>query len=480
MDTIDSNTVAIALAIVFMLSSVAVMFAALRPTFTLYALAAVVSLVGINIHLGVTLYLSRIVIIFFLVSILVRAALDKQTRLPYKFLSPFIMLFGLILLFQLISVLFSGRISDGLVQLFINLSVMAVFITVICVGNRVEVITKAVTIYLVTGLVQGLYGIYQVIGAQFNWPTYQTLMAGIPTANDRTLGGYQYFGAYESFRAVGFFSADVSHYAGYMAGVLILAIALLTFNRRSWFLIAVIVAGAMGLLFSLSRSGILAFVVVGIPSLLFLLWRVHRSAQRSNSRRVQLFLRLTVLGGATVFLLVLISPEIELTKTFETISIRMADLANTGDDQLESMQTHILTRLLAVDAFASSPLIGVGMGVTAAPWYSESYHTFWFGAHSHHLDMLGQTGLIGAGLQWLFMGLVARYMWHGLFVGRDNSLERHLLAGLLAAFVTIVLGNLLYYYYLNDFVWFLMGCGVTLSRLLILEAHKRVASPVVV
>src|ERR1017187_9752672 len=322
MDTIDSNTVAIALAIVFMLSSFAVMFAALRPTFTLYALAAVVSLVGINIHLGVTLYLSRIVIIFFLVSILVRAALDKQTRLPYKFLSPFIMLFGLVLLFQMISVLFSGRISDGLVQLFINLSVMAVFITVICVGNRVEVITKAVTIYLVTGLVQGLYGIYQVIGAQFNWPTYQTLMAGIPTANDRTLGGYQYFGAYESFRAVGFFSADVSHYAGYMAGVLILAIALLTFNRRSWFLIAVIVAGAMGLLFSLSRSGILAFVVVGIPSLLFLLWRVHRSGQGSNSRGGQLFLRLTVLGGATVFLLVLISPEIELTKTFETISIR--------------------------------------------------------------------------------------------------------------------------------------------------------------
>lgn len=46
------------------------------------------------------------------------------------------------------------------------------------------------------------------------------------------------------------------------------------------------------------------------------------------------------------------------------------------------------------------------------------------GAHSHHLDILGQTGLIGAGLQFIFMAL----------------------AGLLYAYIAIIFGNFMYHF----------------------------------
>lgn len=465
----------IGLTIILMLSAAVVLMSLLfvtsSPAFSVYALAAVVSLVGLNIHVGVTFYLSRIVIIFFLIVILVREAMGKQIRLSIKVLSPYIKLFSLLLIVQFTSALFSDHVLDGVRQTFIYVSLMALFLTVIIVGAKVEIITKAIQIYLGTGLVQGLYGMYQVIGGPFGWPSYQTLMVGIPTANDRTADGFYYSGAYQAFRAIGFFPADVSHYAGYMAGVLILAIALLVQNRRSLFLYAVIVVGTMGLLFSLSRSGILAFILFGIPSLSFLLWRVLPAAQRSYLALIKALAPM-VLMGIAIAITTIVVLDINITKVSDAIYSRLADVVEAGENQNESMAEHIHTRLLGLDAWASSPLLGVGPGVNASPWFSEKYQAGWAGSHSHHINMLGETGLVGTGLEWLLMWLVARYMWRGLFVRRENTPERNLLAGLLAAYITIIFGNLFYSYYLNDFVWFLMACGVALSRAMIVEAHK--------
>jgi hypothetical protein len=442
---------------------VLVVQAASRPSIILYALALVVSLVGINIHIGVTIYLSRLILIIFLISLLVRSALGKGDGFQFQFDSRFINLFALTLLVHLISVLFSSHTSDGFRQMFIYMSMMAIFTTVVIVGTRTEFIIKAIKLYLALGVVQGLYGIYQVIGAPMSWPTYQTFMAGIPTANDRLQDGYYYFGAYNAFRATGFFPEDVSHYSGYMAGVLLLAISLVAYNRRSFFPYIVILIGGMGLLLSLSRSGIVAFIVFGLPSLLFLLRHVRAFGRRFWRSIALSCLSLAILGGV-IAPLVLPRLNIDVPNTLEIVSTRLMDVLNPGVDAYESMEGHILTRLMALDAFASSPVIGVGLGVNDSPWYSERYHELWGGAHSYHLDILGQTGILGAGLVWTFMGLVGLYMWHGLKIPCAGREERILLAGLVAAYITIILGNFFYHYYLMDFVWFLMGCGVALSR----------------
>jgi O-antigen ligase len=161
-----------------------------------------------------------------------------------------------------------------------------------------------------------------------------------------------------------------------------------------------------------------------------------------------------------------------MLKVSDAIQSRLTDVVEAGENENESMAEHIYTRLLGLDAFVSSPIIGVGPGVNASPWYSETYQAEWAGSHSHHINMLGETGFLGAGLEWIIMFWVARYMWRGLFVGRKNTPERNLLAGLLAAYITIIFGNLFYFYYLNDFVWFLMACGVALSRAIILKEKK--------
>lgn len=471
MDAIGSNTLAIGLVVVLLLSAVMVVAAASRPHTVLYALAATVSLVGINVHLGVTLYLSRAFILLFLVSMLIRAAVGKRVRLPSRFFFPFLVLFALILCFQVVSVLLSGQVVDGLRQLSIYVSAMAVFLVVLFLSDDKAATIKSIKVYLVTGFVQGLYGVYQMVGNPFGWPTYQTLLAGIPTANDRTVDGYVYSSLYRAFRASGFFPADVSHYAGYMAGVLVLAIALMVHNRRSVLPYVVLVFGLMGLVFSLSRSGILAFVVFGLPSLFFLLSRIRPVARvLYRSLAIPGLLALILLG--VVGPIVLSSYDIDLPNPAEIISARLDDVLNPRENSGESMDEHVMTRLTGLDAMASSPLIGVGLGVNASPWYSERYQRGWAGSHSHHIDVLGQTGLIGGALQFLLMAIVGTYMWRGLLAKRDRSVERHVLAGILAAYIAILMGNFLYAYFLNDFVWFLMASGVALSRLLILEARK--------
>lgn len=449
-----------------------------RPHYIFYALAAVVSVVGIHIHLGATFYLSRIVIIFFMISWVVILLLGGRIRFPAQFLSRYLLLFFLILLFQFISVLFSDQVQDGLRQILIYISVMTLFVVIITVARSIEVVLTGLKIYLGVGLIQGLYGIYQVVGGPYKWPTYQTFLAAanIPTSNDHTIGGYIYSGAYNSFRALGFFPADMSHYAGYMAGVLLLALAFLTHNRRMILPYFVILFGGAGLILSLSRSGMLAFLMFGLPALLFLLSKIYPAKIRESRRSVVP----TLLGGGLV--LALIGPpllstfDIKLPNATEIISSRMADLLNPGSNQKESMSEHVATKLAGLDALATSPLLGVGLGVNASPWYSEKYERGWGGSHSHHLDILGQTGLIGAGLQFLFMALIARYMWRGLFVTSEASQERHVLAGLLAAYMAIIFGNFMYHYFTLDFVWFVMGSGVALSRLLILKAEKNAAA----
>jgi hypothetical protein len=312
---------------------------------------------------------------------------------------------------------------------------------------------------------------YQVVGSTFNWPTYQTLMGDIPTANDRTLDGYLYSGAYGAFRATGFFPADVSHYAGYMAGIVVLGLALMVYDRR-WVLPYVAsISGAIGLIFSLSRSGILACIVIGIPTLFFLLSKI-RPVGRVLYRSVLIPGVIGIVLFGVVGPIVVSSYGIELPNASKIIESRLADIFDPGSNARESMSEHLATRMAGLNAFATHPLLGVGLGVNATPWFDEFAMRGWGGSHSYHLDVLGQTGLIGAVLQFLVMGLAIRLMWRAFMAKGDLSIERHALAGLLAAYIAIVFGQFMYAYYMNDFVWFLMGTGVAMSRLILLESRQ--------
>jgi hypothetical protein len=444
----------------------------IRPRIILYGLAAFVSIVGVNIHVGATLYLSRVFVLLFLASLLVKTALGARVQVSPRLLGPFVLIFALMLFFQLVAAFTSPQVADGVRVVFIYVSAMLIFFAVIIVADTQEAVVRAVYIYLAAGIFQALYGMYQVVGAPFAWPTYQTFMAGIPTANDRTDDGFLYAGAYEAFRATGFFSADVSHYAGFMAGIIVLAVALIVYNRRAIFPYIAAIFGAAGLIFSLSRSGMVACVVFGFPSLFFVLSRI-RPLGKVIYQSIVIPGAIGAVLALTLGHFILTSYGIELPNMWEIISTRFADLLTPGSNSTESMGEHLATRIAGLKAFASSPVLGVGLGVNEMPWFETYAERGWGGSHSHHLDVLGQTGLVGLSLQFLFMGIVGAYMWRGFSITRDQSRERYVLGGLLANYLAIFFGNFLYAYFMQDFVWFIMGAGVALSRLRILEATRK-------
>lgn len=453
-----------------------------RPVTVLYLLAFVVSFVGINVHVGATIYLSRLLMLCFLLVLVVRWMLGRdRPRLHCD--ARIVALFAATIVIQTISAYASDRTPESMRQVFIYLGAMMVFVTVVSLADSSAKVVRAIGFYLAGGIVQGMYGLYQVLGGPRGWPTYQTLLAGIPTANDRTDGGYQFISGYNVYRSIGFFPGDVSHYAGYLAGVLLIALAMLAHRRRSGFLYVVILLCGAGLMFSLSRSGIVAFVGIGLPVLAYFLFS---RKMLSKGRVFKATLKWTaiatlvaaVAGGTFVRAW---RSDINLPDVGQVLGLRLLNLIQPGDSpEYESMSLHIQTRMIALDAFASSPLIGVGLGVTAKGWYSERYREGWAGAHSHHFNILGQTGALGASLEWTFMALVFFRMRRGVRQSRPRSREQAVMVGLLAAHVTIVVGNFFYAYYTNDFVWFLMGCGWALSVAIRRESTMRETEPIAV
>jgi hypothetical protein len=425
----------------------------------IYALSLVVSVVGINIHFGITMYLSRLVLIFFLLSLIIRKFdfLIKPIWIQIPIIS---------IVVQLISTLISNRIEDSFREVLIYLFCAFIFWFTIMQAKTIEIVLKSIKLYLLTGLIQAIYGIYQLFGYTRNWPTYQTLLAGIPMANDRTENGYFYTGTLSAFRAIGFFSTDVSHFAGYMAGVLILTLSFIINNRKEILPYVIFILGILSLFFSLSRSGIAAFFLFGLPTL-FITLKWQKLLPKFNVFNFKL---LSIITLISIFFIFNPSYTEDLPNPIEILSSRFEDVFDQQENG--SMGDHVLTRKLGLDAFETHPILGVGSGVNANAWFSDKYQAEWAGSHSYHIDRLGQTGIIGLLIEWLLMFYILKYMLKGIRVRRYEKFHKILLIGLFSTYVTIILGNFLYYYYMNDFVWFIMGLGVAMTRLILIEQEK--------
>lgn len=439
-----------------------------RPAAILYALALAVSFYAINVNIGFTIYVSRLLLLVLAAVIVLRAFLFPYRALHLNINPVFFILFAATIFVQSLTLPIVEIPLEHARQMFIYLSMMAIFIAVLILGSDIKVVVKALRFYLAFGVVQGLVGVYQVVGGLQGWPMYQDFVYGgvmdtITTGNPRNLVGVFWSGGDAMPRAFGFLS-DASHYGGYMVGVILLALAFLIYNRRDILAYMALFAGGAGLILSLSRSAWLTFIVFGLPVLIYILRKSGFGMRWLTRPIIAMIIVIVLLFGADFF-----AAQAGLFDIKEVISRRIEMFVSSES----SAETHIYTRLMALDAWESSPLIGVGWDFKNAitGWYSPRYHEAWGGSHSHHLDALAGNGILGLALEWTFMAIVFRYMWRGLKQSRRGSQERAVLAGVLAAYISILLGNFLYHYYLYDFVWFLMGCGVAMGRRVTIEAQ---------
>ncbi len=437
-----------------------------HPATILYVLALAVSLYAININIGFTIYLSRLMLLLLVLVMALRSFLPVRNKMPLRVEPVFFILFAAILFVQSLALPIAANAVEHARRMFIYLGMMAVFIAVLILGSDAKTVIKALRFYLAFGIVQGLVGAYQVVGGLQGWPMYQDLVYGsvmdtIRTGNERNLIGVYWSGEDAMPRAFGFVS-DVNQYGGYLVGVILLALAFLIYNRRDILAYLALFTGGAGLLLSLSRSAWLTLIVFGLPVLIYILRKSGFSMRWLKRPIMAMIIVIGLLFGAGIY-----AAQSGLLDIKEVISRRIEMFVSDES----SAEGHINTRLMALDAWDSSPLIGIGLDFNVSGWYSPRYCEYWGGSHSHHLDTLAGSGILGLAMEWIFMGIVGVKMWRGLKQSQRSSQERAVLAGLLAAYVAILLGNFLYHYYLNDFVWFLMGCGVALSRRIILEAR---------
>jgi hypothetical protein len=445
----------------------------LRPRRILCAIAATVSIVAINVNLGVTLYLDRLLIAILLVAVIVHALRGSTSCFRRRLDPRFFLLFGAILLAQCASLVLASDRTSGLRLMLMYVGAMVVFTAVLLLGKTPRIIIQAVRWYLACGVLQGAVGVYQVLGMSRGWPVYQQLLSGLPTTNDRTNDGYLWYSAYQTPRAFGFFSSDVNHYAGYMTGIIILGLALLAGKRSGALPYWAIAAGTAGLVLSLSRSGIVTLVAIGLPILFFLLGRAHLP-RRWLIRTIAIALVASAVIGSVGFIwqgaTELGFPDVRIV-----IASRMRDLLQPSVNEVESAGMHWKLRKTALEAWMSSPLVGVGLG-NGVSWFSRKDPTLVATSHTHHLDILAETGLVGAGLEWTLMCFVTWSMWKGVKRSAPKSESRVLLVGILATYLTVLGGNLFYRYYQLDFAWFLMGAGVALSSTVAQEERRATAA----
>lgn len=439
---------------------------------TLYSLAIVCSLVAFNVHVGFTIYPARLVTMLFLASCLAMAAVRGGRLRAGPWDRRFLMLFAALLIIQMVSLLGASDVLAGLRKMTIYVFLMMLFLAVQLAASNSRGIMDSLWLFMAMGTFQGLFGLYQVLGYSLRWPMLLAWLSFIPAGNPKhrlaAIVGED--GVPRAFGTI----TEPNNYAGFMLLVLILALAWLLEWKRlrpqwRWLLMLSLLFTGIGMVLANSRSGVAT--LLGGCAILGAIAYWKRLVRGAHLLRAVLVV-LLLIPTATV---AVASIGVFQTRAGTSANVIQsfayrASLLVTPDDPYsqQSVAGHLRSRLLALEMLSRSPALGVGVG-NFGGYYSSDLRTGNTGSHSHHLDALAETGIIGAVAEWLVMGLVAATMVRGLRAAPRHSPESTWLVGLLSGFLAVVAGNLLYHYYLNEFVWFLMAAGVALSQRLLRE-----------
>ena len=251
------------------------------------------------------------------------------------------------------------------------------------------------------------------------------LLGGIGALSFVQSGGTELLGGGSTVsgtRAAGTF-ADPNYYASLLALALLPGVALLLAQtKRHLWLLVPLAAGVGGLLFSLSRGGILGF---GAGLLLLLAWRRAR------------YVALAILALVVALTLTNANPLVE-SEYFGSVEERISTIRHPTR---ESTRPQIWST--AVEVTQEHPFFGVGVN----QFQLESARRSLFergqtleNAHSVPLSLAAETGLIGLAA---FLAFLVQLAARGLRTARArHSLERGLGLGISAALLAFVIQGL--------------------------------------
>jgi len=200
------------------------------------------------------------------------------------------------------------------------------------------------------------------------------------------------------------------HFAGYMELTIALPLGLLFGNaiekeKRLLYLFAAFLMG-VALVLTGSRGGIISlFAEILFFALFTALWRPERSSKRRKSRIRGALIRFGLAGGLMLVLLggvILLGGEFSLT--------RFIDSVNTDDPSTGRVHFWSVT----LEIIKAHPWLGTGLGAFGVIYTHYDSRNGLFRleqAHNDYLQIISDTGLLGALLAFCFVILLFRYAY---------------------------------------------------------------------
>lgn len=393
---------------------------------------------------GATIKLSQIVLIALIAAILMKHLGSKKFKLN---LSPYIFPYLLFVISLLASFSNMHAVSRGLtVTVFMLFTSLALWVIPSLVHTKKDMVLVSRTLFFVTLLIS-VFGIYQFVGDSIGLPASLT---GLRELYTKVVFGFPRVQSTELEPL-------------YLANFLIIPLSLaITYIARKQSdisartpLLVTLIAGLV-LVLTLSRGGYVgmaaSLVIIGLGSLGWIL--------RPN----------IVFGSVAtlVVLLVAISGFAHFSQLGQkSVDETVKHFTNIGQDA--SALHRFSTFDQAKEAYEQSPLTGVGIG-NFGPWVagypSQLPKDGWAIVNNGPLEILAETGVVGAIATFLFLFILIVRSFMALFAAKDEFM-RATIVGLLAALV----GVLTQYQFFSSFyimhVWALMGLMIAAQNIVL-------------
>lgn len=155
-----------------------------------------------------------------------------------------------------------------------------------------------------------------------------------------------------------------------------------------------------------------------------------------------------------------INPLMFSGRLIQTLQLGNKETSQAGDEETlqakdESTGQHTRLGIAAINMFKKHPIIGVGIGNYGAHLIPGSRGTAM--SHSAFLSFFAETGIIGAIVNLGFIIFLVFYLVVNIKNMKKYSFYYALNVGLLASYIAVVSANIVYHYYNQAYIWFLVG-----------------------
>ncbi len=419
----------------------------------------------VSFYVGFSILLVRIVFVIGLLLFLIDSLQKGHVKIPKSFLDYNILV--LIIVNFIISI-FAINIKLSLKDAFMQLMVIIFLYFIIFIVDSWEQINMVFKVYLITGFLIAILGIYQQLAFMLGWNTTLPFIDYFSYAEGAKNPAAQFWAESDIsalfIRIRGTF-LDANIFAGYIVSVLGLALSRLIFayiqgtKKERFGYLCYLIFLIIIIVITMSRSALVGLFLLLITALFYYRRELFR-------RQIIFNLIFSILFLGSIVLIFM--PE--LLNLIEGV-IQSFILSDNIAMRSVSAKLHLKIAAEGVKMFLENPVTGVGLNNFRVVYAHDN--AWWVGgftnknmmAHSAFISFFAEGGLLGGIANIVIIVLVIFHMDKAI-KSCHSMFERSLLVGLFSSYIGILGCNIFYHYYYNEFVWFIMAMNIAAVNLL--------------